>query len=1060
MAAAVKAAQKAIGQDNDRVGGAGASRDTDRKRKELFKIDDAMARVARRMASRVVLIGVAIAGAAGQAVALTDALWPMIGALGAIPAVATAGIFGIAALVVGFKGLGAAMKKTGGGAGNAAQQIANAEHRVEQAHRSLRDATEALNDAQEEAADHVRDMAVAYARSQLDQKEAALAVKDAEKALRDARMSGNRDDIKRAELALESARLSQIETTNQATDTAQEYGKAQTDAANTVRNAQERQADAAYELAEAQRALAEAGKGGGGSDAYAKLSASAKALVDTLHSLGPAWKGVQQATQERLFSGVAGDLQALSGRYLPVMLTQLPAIAQGWNNMFRSMMAAAGAKSFVADIDASLGKMAVMWQRIGDAFGPFLHGFKDWVVIGSDFLPRLGSWVERMATRWRNWSADVRETGRGMRWIENALKAGHQFNELIGAWSKNIGRIFALGADGTLMDRLIGDSRKFGEWLHTAEGTERVTQMWARLREVGSAMWGVIKNLTSVLAQLDVSGVTIALQTFSTILAAVGHSLVVLNPLFKVLIPVMVGFKVAAIAAGVATKLFGLTLKVLTDAFSLLILKTEAYGFATATTARQQALANGVMTTSVAKWRQMDAALTTASVKTALAGVAMAGLSVGVGVLGVQMMRSGGTVEGLLMLGLAATGLVGNIRSAVIPAITALIARFGAWKVAMVGIVGVAALAGAAFYLWYQNAHKVRTESHDLTRDLETLAATGVKVGTTSRLFAEWGNNTERLFEILKSNKGGRVLFAGQTGQDFKDLDAAMTSMVDSGRSVADVTQMVERAWPGFSVQAAIAAGQLTQFADAQERANAKTRAGKDAIEGATGALQEYTDAQLAATDHVLGWVRAQERQAEAQQAYNDAVAQFGAGSPQAIAAAWDLQEANAALEAALSTMTKDDIPKYLTMLGEMLRNNQITQETYDALVAKLKEYGNQLDALNNKRVKVYIDQQTQRRFMEEGRGHGVLEYATGGVVPGPKGKAQPAIVHGGEVVINPDMPGQHAPMQGLGTGGPQVLDINLNISGGTSDLDRAAVAWLRKLFRTQGAVSFGLRPA
>src|SRR5690606_13545295 len=129
-----------------------------------------------------------------------------------------------------------------------------------------------------------------------------------------------------------------------------------------VRDATERHADALYELAEAQKALDEAirgGAGGGGEDAYAKLSASGKRLVDTLKALGPQWREVQQATQERLWAGVADQVQRLSDLYLPVMRRQLPEIAQGWNNVFTSISGVASRADRVRDIDDSLGLTAV-----------------------------------------------------------------------------------------------------------------------------------------------------------------------------------------------------------------------------------------------------------------------------------------------------------------------------------------------------------------------------------------------------------------------------------------------------------------------------------------------------------------------------------------------------------------------------------------------------------------------------------------------------------------------------------------------------------------------------
>lgn len=559
-AAAVAAMDRAVGVSSRRM--QGHSKVTTQ---EIFRIDNAIGSSARRMASRAVLIGVAFAAAAGHAVALTSAIWPLVGALAAIPAVSVAGVAGLAALITGFSGLGAAMKKTGGGAGASASQIAAAQRRVEQANRSLLDSQEDLNDAFETARDRLRDIQTQYAGAQLDVEGAALAVREAELALREARSSGDRMDRVRADLALRQARLNQVEATNRLSDVEQEYNERLergVDGSDEVREALRRQADATRDLAEAQEALNESmrPKGGGGEDAYAKLSASGKELVDTLRRLGPEWRKVQTATQEALFAGVAGQVQRLSDVWFPVMLRQLPAIAQGWNNMFASISKVASQQRFVDDMDGALGNVAVMWQRVGRSFGGFFSGFRNFVVVGSSFLPRLGSWVERLAMRFDIWSAKVRQTGEAYRWIDNAIATGAKLNELVKAWSRSLFEVFRLGQDATLIDRLIEGSLAFERWLKSAEGQERITQMWERMRDVGSAAWDVIKEAFNILSKMDFSPLATILEVVAGALKIVGNNMGLVNAVLGPLLIGMAAMKASAVVGSLAIKGLGLAM--------------------------------------------------------------------------------------------------------------------------------------------------------------------------------------------------------------------------------------------------------------------------------------------------------------------------------------------------------------------------------------------------------------------------------------------------------------------------------------------------------------------
>jgi hypothetical protein len=310
--------------------------------------------------------------------------------------------------------------------------------------------------------------------------------------------------------------------------------------------------------------------------AYAKLSDAGKKLVDTFHALGPAWRDVQKATQQALLSGVSDDIRKLSSVYLPVMKAQLPAIADGWNRAFGSLTKVASAPGFVADMNKALGDSATMWQRIGDSFGLFFNGFRNWVAIGSDFLPRLGSWVERIGVRFDLWSAAMRETGQGAKWIDHAVTVGHQFNQLVGSWFSSLHKIFALGARPGFLQALVDGSVAFQHWLDTAQGQQRITDMWGRMQDVGSQAWRVIKALLDIMSRTDLSG-------FATVLGAVATALELITPTVKYLNPILKPLVVSMVAMKVATMGIGLGMKLLNPL--LLTFKTNAKAAAVETEA-------------------------------------------------------------------------------------------------------------------------------------------------------------------------------------------------------------------------------------------------------------------------------------------------------------------------------------------------------------------------------------------------------------------------------------------------------------------------------------------
>ncbi len=558
--ARVAAAAAALDRSTARSA-ANTNRNNIRTRQELFQVDNVFRNTARRMVSQVALIGFAIIALLGHAVAFTQAIVPMVGALAAIPAVAVGAAIGLGSLFFVFSGLSAAMKKTAGGAGNTADQIANAEHRIATAQRSATDAQRALNDAREEAADKLRDMRVQLARANLDQREAAQGVRDAALALRQARMSGDANERRRAELALESAKLSQVEVTNRLADVEQEYQARQAkgvEGSDEVQTALQRQADATYELAQAQKALLDAQRGGGGANAqaqaYAKLSVAGRALVDTLHALAPAWRRLQQQVQQAALVNVAGDVRALSSALL-AQRGYLVAIGAAWNTAFRGIIGVFTSSKGSAQLDQVFRNTAVMAQRLGDAWAPFLRGFLTFVAVGSDFLPRMGAWIQNIANRFDEWATKAAESGRITGWINKAIDAGREFWHILRDMSAGIAEVFRAGSGGPgYLSKLADAAAQFRQKMATPQEQARLAKFFAVARDLGSQLWGILKSLGSILV-----GTAPSLQTVAGALSILGIALRwaathtdFLNHVLPILIQGFIAFKTISLATRAA----------------------------------------------------------------------------------------------------------------------------------------------------------------------------------------------------------------------------------------------------------------------------------------------------------------------------------------------------------------------------------------------------------------------------------------------------------------------------------------------------------------------------
>lgn len=455
-----------------------------------------------------VLLGSAIAGLVGHSVALGAAIGPIIGYLAAVPAVSFAAAAGLGALVVGFLGISAALRTSSAGGSAAAGALASAERRYELAVRAAADAQDRLNDARRTAADRIADYARELAGARLDEEAATLAVARAERRLREARRSGDRMERSEADLAYRQALQTLEEVQARLADVTEEEQRrreAGVEGSDEVQDALRQQADAAYELAAAQRALAQSGGGGvdKAAEAYAKLTPAGRALVDVLRSLRPEWAALRATVQQPLLAGVAGDLQVLVSSWMPMLRVQLAGVAGAWNTAFRSTLQLFATPAWIADTNTALSHTVTFSEALGRSWAPFASGFRHFTVVGSTFLPSLGAWVERIANRFNDWAASARESGKIEGWIRNAIAAGRDFWALLVALGGTIRAVFSAGSGGPgYLSGLVEGAQAMRAFVESTEGQAKLAAFFTTLRDVGGQAIEIIGRLSLVLIEI------------------------------------------------------------------------------------------------------------------------------------------------------------------------------------------------------------------------------------------------------------------------------------------------------------------------------------------------------------------------------------------------------------------------------------------------------------------------------------------------------------------------------------------------------------------------------
>lgn len=357
------------------------------------------------------LAGVAIAANLSSAAAGAAALAPALATAGAAAGALKLGLSGVGdafkqafadhtsdanaaasatkAVESAQRGLANAQRALADARVQAARQVVDAQKQVESAERDLSDAQrnasdvqKELNGAREEASRALEDMNTRLKESQLDERDAAIRLTEAQKELAAARANPGTtpQELAKLQLAYDRAKLNlqeqQTETKRLNEDTAK-ANKAGVEGSAQVVEAKKKISDANRDVADKERALADAQAGvdqarADGArqiqdaqrgvaeaaaavadaqaaaaaqtskfdQAMAKLAPNAQSFVRTIQSLAPAWDAMRLSVQNELFKGLDTTVSGLARTTIPILQRQLTATAGTWNAIAKS--AAAG----------------------------------------------------------------------------------------------------------------------------------------------------------------------------------------------------------------------------------------------------------------------------------------------------------------------------------------------------------------------------------------------------------------------------------------------------------------------------------------------------------------------------------------------------------------------------------------------------------------------------------------------------------------------------------------------------------------------------------------------
>ena len=454
-----------------------------------------------------------VAGIGFAASAAVPAVYALAGALASLPGLIAGLGAGFATLKLGFAGISDAFKKRAGGAGGGgggesaesrARRIAAAERGVEAARRGIaaasrglqaaqrglteaqesyaeslaaeKRAQEAVARARKTAAERIDDLGRSLRGAVLDEKEAALELRDASRDLAAAQTTFNPELIAEAELRYERAKLAVEDAADKVADLGEENAdaarkgvegsdevvaalddqkdaqKAVRDAANGIIDAQDRLvsandavlasydslASAQDSLAQARERAAAAGGGGGLGEDVIKLAPAAQEFVDAIKALKPAFEELRLGVQQKLFAGLGKTVTDTFMAWRQPLTTVLGDFATTFNGLFKNLGATLRRQPVIDGLVSGAQTVRENFERIGTVItGPLVEAFANLSRASKPFVDAVGGAIadglQAFADKVNAMAAD----GRLAAFFEDATGYFNDFKEI----TKDVGSI-------------------------------------------------------------------------------------------------------------------------------------------------------------------------------------------------------------------------------------------------------------------------------------------------------------------------------------------------------------------------------------------------------------------------------------------------------------------------------------------------------------------------------------------------------------------------------------------------------------------------------------------
>lgn len=239
-------------------------------------------------------------------------------------------------------------------------------------------------------------------------------------------------------------------------------------------------------------------------EAVGKLAPEAREAAQAVQGLQGAWKKLTASVQDRLFEGLSGHISKLGGTYIPIMKTAMDRAAASFNSAGQGIARFLAESSTVASLRGTFADLSTIIGNLSATFEPLARVFVHVMGIGAAVLRELTLNAGAATAQFAAWVTSAEGTAKITEWIRQGVAALADLGAIAGNVLGIISGIFKAGSvDGVGFLQTLRDiTASAREWVASAEGQEKIGQIFSALNIIAQQLWPVIQTVATVVAQL------------------------------------------------------------------------------------------------------------------------------------------------------------------------------------------------------------------------------------------------------------------------------------------------------------------------------------------------------------------------------------------------------------------------------------------------------------------------------------------------------------------------------------------------------------------------------